>query len=201
MSIPIHQRSYHCEAFDEGDGSIRIRGHLNDTKPLGLGPGDGQPLVIHDMSIELLVSVEGFEITAVDTGMDVHPYDHCTGVLPDYQQLVGVSIARGYSRRVRELFGGPNGCSHLGALLQAMGPVAIQASWSLRMGDDEFADPAGAGADPAERAERLRLNTNTCHVWAEGGPQLVAIGRGEAPMRPHWEVERLRRLGVDVGDS
>ena len=39
--ISIHQRSYETEAFDEGDGSMRIVGRLIDTKPNGLGLADG----------------------------------------------------------------------------------------------------------------------------------------------------------------
>jgi hypothetical protein len=198
LSTPIHRRSYDCQAFSDGAATMLIRGRLTDTKPLGLGPADGEPLVIHDMSIELTVSVPGFEIVAVEAVMHVHPYELCTAVLPDYQQLVGLSIARGYSRRVRELFGGPNGCSHIGALLQALGPVAIQASWSLLDQDEDQGQPFLAGADPEERARRLRFNANTCHVWAEGGQQMVAIESGRAPMRPDWERERRSKLGLDA---
>ena len=46
--------------------------------------------------------------------------------------LVGLSIARGFTHRVRELFGGPRGCTHTTALLQAMAPIAMQCFWSMR---------------------------------------------------------------------
>lgn len=198
MSIPIHQRSYDCEAFDEGDGRMRVRGRLVDNKPTGLGLADGQPLVIHDMVLDLIVSVPDFTIVEVEATMNVRPYGLCTDILDDYQKLVGLSITRGYARKVRELFGGPGGCSHIGALLQALGPVAIQASWSLV---DLHQDPAArleSDDDPEARAQRLKMNANTCHVWAEGGPQLTAVEIGGEPLRPEWEVQRLRDLGVDV---
>ncbi|MEM7338534.1 MAG: DUF2889 domain-containing protein [Actinomycetota bacterium] len=198
MSISIHQRSYDCEAFAEDDGRIRVRGRLVDNKPQGLGLADGEPLIIHEMVVQLYVTVPAFEIDAVDVDMVVHPYAVCTDVLPDYQQLVGLSITRGYSRRVKELFGGPNGCSHVGALLQAMGPVAIQSSWSLVNLHDDPADRLVNDTNEPERMRRLKLNTNTCHVWREDGDHMAAVARGDMTLRPGWEVERLRALGVDV---
>ncbi len=197
MSTPIHQRSYDTEAFAEDDGRLRVRGTLTDTKPQGLCRSDGEPLTIHQMIVDLWVAMPAFEIVEVEARMTVHPYELCTAVLPDYQQLVGLSITRGYSRRVKELFGGPNGCSHVGALLQAMGPVAVQASWSL-VNLDTPLDELVVESDPAERERRLRLNTNTCHVWAEDGDHLRSVVSGETQARPGWEIERLDRLGIGL---
>ena len=72
--IPIHQRSYETEAFDEGDGRMRVRGRLIDNKPQGLCLADGSDLVIHDMRIDLLVDPETFTIVAVENEMMVRPY-------------------------------------------------------------------------------------------------------------------------------
>lgn len=195
MSVPIHQRSYDTEAYAEDDGRLRVRGVLTDTKPQGLGLADGEPLTIHQMVVDLYVIVPGFEIVEVKAEMTVHPYELCTAVLPDYQQLVGLSVTRGYSRRVKELFGGPNGCSHVGALLQALGPVAVQASWSLVNLHADPADLGGAG-DPAAAERRVRLNANTCHVWAEGGEHLAAVASGRVGAAPSWERQRLAELGI-----
>ena len=176
---------------------MRVRGRLVDTKPQGLALSDGEPLTIHDMVVDLWVTMPEFVIDQVEVTMDVHPYELCTGILDDYQQLVGLSITRGYTRRVRELFGGPNGCSHVGALLQAMGPVAVQASWSfVTLHDDLAATPTIMDGDAEERERRARMNTNTCHVWAEDGEHLTAVVLGES-RHPRWQVERLRKLGLD----
>lgn len=196
-SIPIHTRSYATEAFAEADGSMRVHGRLTDTKPHGLCLADGTPLVIHDMALDLFVDATTFEIVRVEADMDVHPYDQCTAILESYQKLVGVSIARGYSRIVKELFGGPGGCSHIGALLIAMGPVAIQASWSLRNLHAEPAQLTGNPNDAAERERRLQMNLNTCHVWREDGVNIAMIKRGERPPSPDWEAQRLADLTAD----
>ncbi|MEM7325108.1 MAG: DUF2889 domain-containing protein [Actinomycetota bacterium] len=198
MAIPIHTRSYQCEAFAEDDGRLRVRGRLVDTKEQGLALVDGEPLEIHNMVIDLYVDPGTFEIVEVAASMDTHPYDLCTSILADYQQLVGLSISRGYSRRVKELFGGPNGCTHIGALLQAMGPVAVQANWSLVNLHEDLESLAGERGDAEDRERRVRLNTNTCHVWREDGPQMNAVSRGVA-VSPDWEIDRLNQLGADAG--
>ena len=176
---------------------MRVRGHLVDNRPQGLCRSDGEPLTIHDMEVDLIVAVPGFEILGAEARMNVHPYQICTNVLPDYEQLVGLSISRGYTRKVRELFGGPGGCSHVGALLQAMGPAAIQASWSLVTLDDDPADRLDEGSDDEDRQRRVAMNNNTCHVWVEGGEHITAVALGQS-MRPEWETDRLRSLGVNV---
>jgi hypothetical protein len=198
MSIPIHVRNYHCEAFAEDDGRMRVRGRLVDDKRQGLGLADGEPLTIHDMVVELYVTMPDFVIDEVDVEMNVRPYSACRNILDDYQQLVGVSITRGYSRRVRELFGGPQGCSHVGALLQALGPVAVQASWSHVTLHEDLGVRGSPmdSTDPEERERRTRLNTNTCHVWREGSEHLTAVSLGQT-RRPEWESERLTKLGYD----
>lgn len=198
MSTPIsiHQRRYETEAFDEGDGTMRVVGRLIDTKPHGLGLADGEPLVIHDMVVALVIDGQTFEILDITPTMNVHPYGECTKILTSYRQLIGVSIARGYSRKVKDLFGGPGGCSHVGALLIAMGPVAIQASWGMARLHDDPAEWAGVDVDPVDAERRLRLNTDTCHVWRADGEQISRLNRGEEAERPEWEAVRLRKLGM-----
>ena len=192
----LHRRLYDCEAFEEGPDRMRVVGRLTATKPLGLGLADGEPMVLHDMPIELVVEMPSFTIVDVEATMHVRPYETCPAVLADYRQLIGRSVTRGYSRVVRELFGGASGCSHLGALLQALGPVAVQASWGLMT----LHEPPGATlntVDESERLRRLQMNANTCHVWAEGGEHYKRVQIGDTTGRPEWMQDRLRKLGVD----
>src|SRR5215211_3568041 len=75
--LNIHNRTYQTEAFAEDDGRLRVVGRLTDLKPIGLGPEDGEPLVVHDMSLELLIEIPSFEIVDVSTEMHTHPYQLC----------------------------------------------------------------------------------------------------------------------------
>ena len=195
--IPIHQRNYITEAFDEGDVRMRVSGRLVDNKPQGLCLEDGSDLVIHDMSIDLLIDPPSFTIVDVENHMSTRPYAQCEEILDSYKALIGLSVTRGYGNRVKKLFGGPNGCSHMGALLLAMGPVAIQASWSLVNLHESLESRLNKVDNDHDRERRLQLNMNTCHVWKEEGQhiQLIKIGK-RAPL-PGWESDRLMSLGIE----
>ena len=134
--------------------------------------------------------------------METHPHEHCRQIEDHYQKLVGLSISRGFTHKVRELFGGPRGCTHTTALLQAMAPVAIQSMWSFRMAalrDDAVED--GGSPDfstPEARMRAMATNLNTCHIWAEDGLQVTAIRNGGPMEVPVWIAKRYAELGRDA---
>lgn len=193
----LHNRDYRVDVYRAGPALMRIRGQLRDLKPNGLEVlvGDG-PLVIHHMVVDLLVEVPSLVISAATPVMGTHPHEHCTGVLEHYQGLVGLSISRGFTHKVRELFGGPRGCTHTTMLLQAMAPVAIQSLWSYMA-----PQPGEAPVELVPRHEQQRghfaRNRNTCHVWADDGPMAGHIERGEDLPMPIWAEQRFAELGVD----
>ncbi|NBU56548.1 MAG: DUF2889 domain-containing protein [Acidimicrobiia bacterium] len=158
----IHTRNYEVRAFKMSDSEIMLRGAVRDDKAPGLYvDGDPEPLTIHHMVVELRVSYPTFEILDATTELKEFPHHECPGIAPHYRKLVGLSIARGFTHKVRELFGGPRGCTHTTALLQAMGPVAIQCGWSMRvMAMKEAADSGHPSSHP-RRANELSPPTST----------------------------------------
>ena len=197
--IKIHQRSYNVEAWADPGDMLRVRGQLTDTIMQGLGLADGTPLVIHDMWIELICDPMTFEVVDVRSDMEVHPYVTCPTIVAAYRQLIGESVARGYSRKVKELFGGAQGCTHLGALLIAMGPVVIQARWQF---DNLHTDPlAEEQYTELDRERHMNLSAGSCHMWAGEGAQAVALRNHEIPAEPMWKDERRVELQARVDHS
>jgi hypothetical protein len=190
----IHERSYSVSAVEDGPDRLRLRGRLRDVRPMGLIPGDPSPLVIHDMELDLVIDPTTYEILDCEARMNVWPHDECPAVLARYREVIGLSIARGFTHKIRELFGGPRGCSHLGALLQAMAPVAIQSFHSRKWHDD---DGHGRTDCPADELARLARNRNSCHVFADDGPMVRKAEAGETILVPRWARERLTALGHD----
>lgn len=191
----VHHRSYDVRAYRDASDTLRIRGVIHDQKPAGIYiEDDPDPLSIHQMVVDLIVAFPSLEITGAEVVMEITPHRTCTSIEPAYSQLVGISIARGFSRKVRELFGGPRGCTHVGALLQAMAPVAVQSMWSM-----QAVDETPVSLDPDELVERRRqamlFNTNTCHVWDEHGETVARVKAGEEMEPPLWAIERLTALG------
>lgn len=190
----LHARNYETRVFLDGE-TLKVVGSVRDTKPAGMYVDDDpDPLDIHHMRVILDVGLVDLTISAVAVEFDIHPHTTCPAIIDHYNKLVGLNVARGFTRQLRDLFGGPRGCAHTTALLQAMAPVVIQSLWSVRVkalresGGDAFGQ-----APDAEAA--IAGNLNTCHIWAEEGEHVVAIRGGEPMEQPIWITDRLTKLG------
>ena len=71
-----------------------------------------------------------------------------------------------------------------------MGPVAVQATWSLVNLHKSPESRLDNSDDPEEQERRLRLNTNSCHVWQEDGEHIELIK--EANGCPDYRSRALR---------
>ena len=158
---PVHVRTLTMEAHRAGEALLEVSGRLVDQRPQGPGVGwfgavNGS--IIHDMRVTLGVRHPDLVITAVTADMASHPYSLCPDALEPLQQLVGLSIARGFTRAVNERFGRQLGCAHLTALIQAMAPVVRQAIGPAFLEYEEMPKSAGE-----------TWFVNTCQAWKEGG--------------------------------
>jgi hypothetical protein len=178
------------------DERFLLRGVVIDEKPAGLYIShDSEVLWVHHMVVDLEVTFPTFTIEKVSVTFHERPHTHCTDIEPDYQKLVGLSIARGFNNKVKELFGGPRGCTHIGALLAAMAPVAIQSGWSMRMG--AAAEGGTTPSTPEQRRRAYAINLNTCHIWDENGQMVSDIEQGIPMEVPLWITKRFKKLGLE----
>ena len=200
----IHTRGYDVRGYWRSDGKLVIKGAVRDELPTHLYDiDDSEPLVMHHMAVALTVELPDLVITDVHVDFLAHPHLACPSVIDHYHHLVGLSIARGFTHKVRELFGGPRGCTHTTALLQAMAPVAMQCKLASRMLgirlSGEAMQPAMAETlnSPEMRAVRAAGNRNTCHVWAEDGAHIQRILDGTGNELPIPISVRIRERGGD----
>jgi Protein of unknown function (DUF2889) len=195
----IHERAYIVRSYRSGFDKMVLRGAVRDQKPPGLYFDDTQPLTVHHMIVDLTVAIPSLEILEAKAVLEIHPHTTCKRIEDHYDNLVGLSIARGFTHKIRELFGGPRGCTHTTALLQAMAPVAIQSIWSINL-----AQASAKGDSPFDtqqaRQGALMANANTCHVWAEDGEQVTGLRNGEPMEVPLWVTKRFSELGRDSAD-
>jgi hypothetical protein len=200
--MPIHTRNYEVRAFKVDDSQILLRGAVRDDKPAGLYVlDDVEPLTIHHMVVELRITFPMMEIIDANVQFNDFPHDECPGIAATYKQLIGLSIARGFNQKVRELFGGSRGCTHTSALLQAMGPVAIQCGWSMRVVSTVEGGPKPSREmTPDMREMAFRSNINTCHIWDEDGDQVRRLRAGEDIGAPLSVTKRLTKLGRDQSE-
>lgn len=196
---PVHTRRYETRVYRLSASELLVRAAVSDTKPPGLYiPDDPEPLEIHQMQLEMRVTYPALVITAARVVFATHPHTTCPLVAASYERLVGLSIARGFTAKVRELFGGPRGCTHTNALLQAMAPAVVQSVWSISVREGTTMSGSRSRLTPAEREQRIAGNLGTCHVWAEGGTHVEKLRRGDVSEFPPIPVkDRLKKLGRD----
>ena len=195
----LHDREYRVRAFRMAPDRVLIRGAVRDQKPPGLYlDTDPDPLTIHHMQVDIEVVYPSLEIAAARVHMETHPNIECTRIEPHYDKLVGLSISRGFTHKVRELFGGPRACTHTTALLQAMAPVAIQCMWSLRASNGRAGAEDSGGT--VTRSDMWKMNLNTCHVWAEGSDVVARLAAGGTFEPPLFARDRMVELGIEPGE-
>lgn len=164
----IHQRNVQCLGYLRADGLWDIEGRLADSKthpvPLAEGRTVAAGQTYHGMLIRLTLDDE-FIVREVQVSMPDVPTSECRGAVPAYQKLLGERIGPGFSRRIKELFGGIGGCVHLTELLL---PIATTAFQTIPMARAMVAPRTAHDAEAFRRATHGLINT--CHALRATGP-------------------------------
>ncbi|MEH6472310.1 MAG: DUF2889 domain-containing protein [Halopseudomonas sp.] len=158
----LHTRQVTCHGYEREDGLFDIEGRMIDTKTYDINNRDrgGQIKAgesIHDMSIRLTMDLD-FLIHEVEAVIDYSPFSLCPSIVDRFKQLEGLSIAPGWNSKVKKLFKGTQGCTHLAELLGPIATTAFQSTGTARRLRAEKNKTAPAGAN--------RL-INSCHAMAE----------------------------------
>lgn len=160
----VHTRSIVCRSFRRTDGLFDVDGRFIDSRPFdyhspfrGDCPAGSQ---LHNMQLRLTVDRQR-HIVALQAAMPATPYSGCAGVLPNFQVLVGLSLAKGFKKALRERLGGTAGCTHVLALLEAMAAAAVQTFASAKHA------PRPPGAPQPVQVFHLEALLNTCYSYAE----------------------------------
>lgn len=176
----LHTRSVEIRGYKRADGNYDIEGRLLDTKPFDfhLAAGiraAGEP--VHAMRLRITID-RNLVIVDAEAAMDGMPYEgDCDAIVPHYRKLVGLAIRPGYSQKVKELFGGVRGCTHITELAGALATAAFQTLAGQRL------------QDPNKRPFQL----DGCHAlestkpavaryypkWYRGTEPIEAVGEGD----------------------
>jgi hypothetical protein len=172
--LPVHVRTIRVDAVEAVPGdpaqpALRVHGTLEDRRPRGVPnwiQHDGD--IIHRMEVTLTVTWPDLVVAAIDGAMPTFPHaDVCPEALPPLQSLVGLTVGAGFTRAVNERIGRERGCTHITALILAMGPVVRQGAGAAF----GFATPGDPHGTP--------WFVNSCQAWRAGGPLHRAWRAGE----------------------
>ena len=157
---PLHHRLISVRGYKRDDGGFDIEGHLHDTKDLeftvasGLRPAGS---AVHSMWLRITID-RTMTIVDAEASSDEMPYaGYCDQILPKYKNLIGLALRPGFTRRVKEIFSGTRGCTHITDLIGSVATTAYQTI-------------AGQGLqDPA----KIPFQLGKCHALAVDAPAVA----------------------------
>jgi len=168
---PIHNRSIRVQSYQREDGLFDLEAELFDCKSFPLESGGrgtlapGQP--VHHIHLRITIDDE-FNIVAAQAMYDSAPYGKgCTAIEPQYEDLVGLNLMRGFREKVNKRFGRVAGCTHITELTRVLPTAAVQTMAGL--------PGRPIRGNPTERPFQL----DGCHALRVDGPVV-------AELYPRW---------------
>ncbi len=162
----LHSRNIEIECFALEDNKIKAIGTLDDDRGLPLQTYGGKQIPaggdLHTMRVTLVLDeqlrIDHAQIEMLDT-----PGDQCSAIEAQSEQLIGLSIQRGFRRALFERTGGIKGCMHVNTLVTQMAPAILQASFAAK-GQE-------GGLNEQHWQEHI---VDSCHVMRQDG-EVVAL--------------------------
>jgi len=159
-----HIRTITLNGYQRDDGWVDVEAHLLDQKTYSFDSdlrGHVEALTpLHDMWLRLTID-ESMSVREVAASIDASPHAICPAIVASFQKLKGEKVKAGWNQRVRQLFGGIAGCTHLMELLGPLATVAYQT-----IGATHAQARVNLNHDP----QRLPQRINSCHAFAQNGP-------------------------------
>jgi len=167
----VHSRTIEVTTYACDGQRIIVEGVLRDDwfQESHMVTGEKLPAgVVHHMAIRLLVNCADLLVEDVEVDLKTVPQEACRDTLDCLAPLKGLTIAKGFTSRVKKLAGGNKGCTHLVELILAMAPAVFQG-----FGAQQSRNPANVTADRARMIVQYLLNT--CRTWREDGPYVEML--------------------------
>ncbi len=102
-----------------GEKTVRAIATMKNVTAEGKKPGR--------FKIEVVVSKEDFQILKIENVLIDGLFFDCQRVQPKLKELCGLTITRGYNKKIKEIAGGCEGCTHIVELLTEVGRCVYQA--------------------------------------------------------------------------
>jgi len=168
MEEKIHHRDLKISTYKAKDKCIIIEGQLIDNSLIETHHYSGKmrpAKTIHHMIIRLLIDSK-LTIREVEVEMPAFPHEECPETQASLNDVIGMKISRGFTMKIKEMFSGGRGCSHLAELIISMAPTAVQGYWTAFT-----SEPL-----PDNLPDTMRLMlSDTCWVWRKDGPALKRV--------------------------
>ncbi len=161
---PVHDRQISCHGYLRDDGLWDIEAKLIDVKhhPLITAQRGTIPTgeKVHHLWLRLTFD-HHLKVHFAEANTEIGPFSTCREVNPWYKTLVGMSIKPGWTKKVKQMFAGKRGCTHLTELLPVIATTAIQTIYPYLDMRHEV--------EPSDARQLSSLLHNSCHSFNTEG--------------------------------
>lgn len=169
-----HTRTIEVSTFVVDDSHILSSGHFKDVRAfpsLGLVGEGFEAGTLHDLEVHILMATPALVIEDIEVAINTVPLEDCRALEHSLDAVIGQSISRGFTGRVKALAGGKTGCTHLVHLLTTMAPAVLQGYWALLDSTKVHAEDR-----TTERASSSAMFLkDSCYAWREDGVTFRAL--------------------------
>ena len=167
-----HTRTITCDGYRRDDNLWEIEGRITDIKAHAFD-NDWRGTVtppdpLHDMSLRFVVDNE-MTIKEVDAVTDKSPFPACPHITSNFQRLVGLQIIPGFTKKVRQLLGGIQGCTHLVDLINPVSTTAFQTIVPVLAREKGLPPMPAADDENADGKSPRPPLLNSCHAFSSKG--------------------------------
>ncbi len=165
-----HERRITISSAAVGEGRVLVTGELVDVRTADyfLFTGERVPAgTLHHLVVRMLVDPATMTVLDAESAMIKVPRPQCREAENLAAKLKGLVITRGFTKRVKELFAGPAGCTHMTELILDMAPAAVQGIWAWQAREK----PGKIGPGDIARMKGIREKLrDSCVAWRSDGP-------------------------------
>lgn len=171
---PIHTRRIEVRTYPATEDRLVVEGRLQDERLVTQHRWNGatdRPGMVHSLVVRFLMGGWPPTILKAEAEMPAVPHELCSTTLDTVHKLEGLAVVPGYGEEIRKTMGGIKGCTHLTALIMAMGVASLHGAWVQRS-----RQPGPPPKSPEDFAGLDQL-VNSCFLWREDGPIMDEVRR------------------------
>lgn len=183
----VHSREITLSTHVHPQAGLIVHGILRDVRKLPIVDILGRPRepgIIHHMTATLAIAPDPLRIVQAEAEMITVPTEYCPQTLDRIPDLAGLEVRNGFSRRVKEIVGGSEGCIHICSLITAMGTEIVH-GWLT-----EKRSKSPEGMTDLEGVRENMFLIDSCRIWKKDGPRVREVMQA---MEAQKRMEQGRR--------
>ena len=124
MKQQITERTMNMKILENTPNTILARGSILDQ--------------VHNIIVEIQINIDTLEILKIEGQMVKVPFPSCKPALENLNNIIGLTINSGITRRIANVIGGRDGCIHLSEVTVETIRLAANTIFGIKCGGKDW---------------------------------------------------------------